>query len=78
MLSASLHESPTCSQRAEGDFPKSLAWAGFVSMLSINQISALGIHRDVGPMVPCVIGKYLAVDTSEPECLKVINKYFKI
>lgn len=44
-------------------------------MLSINQISALGIHRDVDPHVR---GKHLAVDTSELECLKVIYKYFKI
>lgn len=75
MLSACLDVSSTCSQSTKGDFPKSLAWAGFVSVLSINQISALGIHRDV---VPCVRGKYLAVDTSKLECLKVIYKYFKI
>lgn len=29
------------------------------------------------PVVPCVRGKYLAVDTSEPECLKLFINILK-
>lgn len=44
MLSAASDVSFTCSQRAAGDFPKSLQWAPFVSPSIIKEISASETH----------------------------------